>query len=94
MLDLLMNHVGFGLFGRYHRGDVLQEINAALFALAALPLFMAARGALATQGGVTAWAKPCDVTRLAAAFRAVHRSILAGIKTKPEDWTPSLRLHG
>ena len=55
---------------------ILQEIDAALFAGASVPLLVMARGALVAQRGVAARAKPGDVASLGAAFRAVHSSIL------------------
>ena len=67
-----MSDVGFHFFLRHDRRDVLQEINAALFAAAALPLFVAAGRALVAQRGMAARTEPRYVPSLASAFRALH----------------------
>lgn len=72
----IVNDVSFSLFSGDHRGDVLQEIDSAIFANASLPLFVATGRALITQGCVTAPAEPRDVACFTPTFRAVHGSIL------------------
>jgi hypothetical protein len=71
-LELLVKNVGFRLLGRHDRANVLQEIDAALLALAALPLFMAAGRALISQRRVALWAESRNVARLRAAFWTFH----------------------
>jgi hypothetical protein len=72
----LCNRVGLGLLRGDDRFDVLEEINAAFFARAALPLFVLARGTLVTQRRMATPAKPRDVSSLGSAFRAIHIRIL------------------
>jgi hypothetical protein len=64
------------LFRGHHGGEVLQEINAAFFAFAALALLVMARRTFEAQSGMAARAKPRHVTRFGAAFRALHKPIL------------------
>jgi hypothetical protein len=71
-----MNGVSLNVFFRDHGGDVLQEIDSAIFANASVPLFVATGRALITQGCVTAPAEPRDVACFTPTFRAVHGSIL------------------
>jgi len=73
-----VGNVGFHFFLRNHRGDVFQEVDAALPASAAVPLFVAARRALVAQGGMAAPAESRDVADLRATFRALHSWILPG----------------
>ena len=68
----IVNDVSFSLFSGDHRGDVLQKIDSAIFTNAALPLFMAAGGALITQSCVTPSAEPRDVACFIPTFRTVH----------------------
>jgi len=55
-----MNGVSLNVFFRDHGGDVLQEIDSAIFANASLPLFVATGRTLITQGCVTAPAEARD----------------------------------
>ena len=70
--QMIVGDVSFSLFSGDHRGDVLQEIDSAIFANAALPLFMAAGRALITQGCVAPPAEPRDVACFTPTFRTVH----------------------
>jgi len=94
MLDALMSHVGIGLLCCYNSSDVLQEIDAALSTLAALPLFMVARGALIAQCSVAAPTKPCDIACFGAALRTLHVPILPRMSAPRATATRSLRSHG
>ena len=76
LFQTIMNGVSLNAFFRDHCGDVLQEIDSAIFANTALALFVAAGRALITQGCVTAPAEPRDVACFTPTFRAVHGSIL------------------
>jgi len=77
-LDAFVLGVQLGLFCRNHRGDVLQEVDAALIAIAAVPLFVLAGRAFIAQRRMAPRAEPRDVAGFAAAFRALHRVILPG----------------
>ena len=72
----IIKDVRLSVFFRDHCGDVLQEIDSAIFTNASLPLFVATGRALITQGCVTAPAEPRDVACFTPTFRAVHGSIL------------------
>lgn len=74
-----MNHVRFGFLGCHHGGDIFQEIYAAFFACAAMPLFMLTRRTLVTQRGMAPPAEARDITCFGAAFGAIHSFILPGV---------------
>jgi hypothetical protein len=72
------------LFRPHHSDDIFQEIDAAFFTLAALPLFVLARRTLITQRGMAALAKTRNVAHLAIALGAVHKSILCSLEAPRE----------
>src|ERR1700690_585020 len=71
LLGAIPRAIAFRLLGAENRGDVLQEIDAALLASPAVPLFVFAGGALKAQRGVASRAEPRYVTGLGAAFGAL-----------------------
>ena len=77
-----MRQIGFAFLDGDHRRNIFQEINAALFAFAALALFVFARGAFKAQRGMAARTESRNVASLGAAFGAFHHSILTGSSTR------------
>jgi len=75
-LDAIVKDVCFAFLGADDRGDIFQEIHAALFARPAMPLLVLARRTFVAQRHMASRAEPRDVARFAAAFRALHRLIL------------------
>ena len=86
-----MNGVGLGFFAGDDFGDEFQEIDAALLALAALPLFMLAGRALVAKRVVAARAESRNVASFRAAFRAFHGSILAGRRRPSKNRAQGVR---
>jgi hypothetical protein len=78
LFQTFVRRVRFVFFRRKHRVDVFQEINAAFFALAAVPLLMLARRTLVAQRGVAPRAEPRDVASFRIALGALHEGILRG----------------
>jgi hypothetical protein len=72
----LVSGVSLGTTGDQHHVEVLQKVDAAVFAGAPLFLLMTARRALVTQGGVAARAETNGFARLALALRTLHAAIL------------------
>src|ERR1700674_1390195 len=70
-----MELVRFDFLGRHGGADVLDEINAAFVALAAVALLVGTGEALETQRGVAARAESGDVAHFGGALRALdHRA--------------------
>jgi hypothetical protein len=78
LLDPVVLHVGLTLLHGNHGSDVLQEIDAAFFAHAAVPLLVMARRTLKSQRRMAPLAEARHVAGFSAAFRAFHGFILAG----------------
>jgi hypothetical protein len=70
VLEPFVDHVGFRFFCGDDRADVLDEIDAAFFALSGRSLAISAGRALETKSGVAARTKPGDIAGVGAAFWA------------------------
>lgn len=66
-----MDGIGFRFFRGDNRADILDEIDAALFAFAADALAIAARGAFKAQSGVAARTESRNFARIAATLGAL-----------------------
>jgi hypothetical protein len=73
LFQAIVNRVFFGFFLCYHGGNVLQEIDSALLALATFPLWIFAGGAFVTHRMVAALAEARDIAHIGATLRAFDR---------------------
>jgi len=76
LLDFIVDRIGFGLLRHDHRGDVLDEIDPAFFAIAAGALLVAACRTFVAHRVVAALAETRNFAHRGAALWTLHRGLL------------------